>query len=99
MGCSKRVADALSHCPFKLSCDLKSESDSDEVEVVSYSSVCVTIDQCLNGSRIPKDLNHEAQDIGCVVQSIVKEKDKAEMVRGLNAISLFKKIYTLKHDG
>ena len=51
-----------------------------EVEVILYSSVCGALDQCLNGSKIPKDLKQEAQDISCVVQSLVEEEDKEEIV-------------------
>ena len=40
-GHSNRAADALSHRPFNPSCDVDSEStDSDEVEVISYSATC-----------------------------------------------------------
>ena len=55
-GHSNKAADALSHCPFNLSFNSESETDSNEVEVISYSSVCEAIDQCLNGSKILKDL-------------------------------------------
>ena len=88
-GHSNRAADALSHCPFNPSCDVDAEStDSDEVEVISYSAtcnevetipysvVCEALDQCLNGSKIPEVLKQEAQDISCAVQSIVEEEDK-----------------------
>ena len=47
-----------------------------EVETIPYSSVCEALDQCLNGSKIPEVLKQEAQDISCVVQSIVEEEDK-----------------------
>ena len=40
-GCSNRAADALSHHPFNPSCDFETEStDSEEVEVISYSATC-----------------------------------------------------------
>ena len=39
-GCSNKATDALSHYPFNPFCDSKSETDSDEVEVISYWSVC-----------------------------------------------------------
>ena len=88
-GHSNRAADALSHRPFNPSCDVNAEStDSDEVEVISYSAtcnevetipylvVCEALDQCLNGSKIPEVLKQEAQDISCVVQPIVEEEEK-----------------------
>ena len=59
-GHSNKATDALSHCPFKPSCNFQSETDSDEVEVLSYSSMCEAIDQCLNSSKIPEDLKQEA---------------------------------------
>ena len=35
------------------------------------------------------DLKTEAQNISCVVQSIVEEEDKDEIVSKLNAVSIF----------
>ena len=99
--------DALSHHPFNPSCDSESEStDSDEVEVIAYSSicdevetipylsVCGALDQCLNGSKIPEDLKQEAQNISCVVQSLVEEEDKQEIeeiVSIVDAVSILAK--------
>ena len=86
-GHSNRAADTLSHHPFNLSCNFETEStDSDEVEVISYSatcdrvetlpysSVCEALDQCLNDLKIPEVLKEEAQEISCAVQSIVEEE-------------------------
>ena len=74
-GHSNRAKDALCHHPFNPSCDIKSESETngDEVEVISYSSACEAIDQCLNSTKIPEE--QEAQNISCAVQSIVEEED------------------------
>ena len=107
-GHSNKATDALSHHPFNPSCDFKSEStDSDEVEVISYSatcdrvetipylSVCEALDQCLNGSKIPKVLKQEAQEISCEVQSIVEEEYKQEIdeiVSEVDAVSIFGKV-------
>ena len=110
-GHSNRAADALSHRPFNPSYNFETEStDSIEVEVISYSAtcnevetipylvVCEALDQCLNGSKIPEVLKQEAQDISCVVQSIVEEEDKLyeeelkKVVSGVNAVSDFGKI-------
>ena len=101
-GHSNWAADALSHCPFNPSCNFKTEStDSDEVEVISYSAtcngvetipyslVCEALDQCLNGSKIPEVLKHEAQQISCVVQSIVEEEDKQEMKEIVSEVDVF----------
>ena len=110
-GHSNRAADALSCCPFNPSSNFDNEStDSDEVEVISYSAacnevetipyllVCEALDQCLNGSNIPEVLKQEAQDISCVVQSIVEEEDKQneeelkEIVSKVNDVSIFGKV-------
>ena len=110
-GHSNRATDALSHCPFNPSCNFDNEStDSNEVEVISYSAacnevetipyslVCEALDQCLNGSKIPEVLKQQAQDISCVVQSIVEEEDKQneeelkEIVSEVNAVSVFGKV-------
>ena len=66
-GRSNRAADALSRRPFNPSCDdsfAESEADSDECEVISYSSVCEAVDLCLNSTKIPEDLKQQVQDIG-----------------------------------
>ena len=92
-GHSNRATDALSHHPFNPSCDdsfSESEANSDEVEVISYSSVCEAVDLCLNSTKIPKDLKEGAQNISCAIQSIIEEedKDKDEIVSNLNAVSI-----------
>ena len=110
-GHSNRATDALSHRPFNPSCDFDNESiDSNEVEVISYSAACnevetipyllfcEALDQCLNGSKIPEVLKQQAQDISCVVQSIVEEEDRQyeeelkEIVSEVNAVSIFGKV-------
>ena len=56
--------------------------------------VCEALDQCLNGSKIPEVLKQEAQDISCVVQTIVEEGNKLyeeelkEVVSEVNAVSI-----------
>ena len=117
-GHSNRAADALSCHPFNPSCNFNTEStDSDEVEVISYSAtcngvetityslVCEALDQYLNGSKIPEVLKQEAQDISCVVQSIVEEEYKQyeeelrEIVSEVNAVSIFGKGITRRNEG
>ena len=114
-GHSNRAADALSHCPFNPSCDFETEStDSNEVEVISYSATCTgvetipyslvheALDQCLNGSKIPEVLKQEAQQISCVVQSIVEEEYKQEIneiVSGIDAVSIFGKVSPRRNEG
>ena len=107
-GHSNRAADALSCHPLNPSCNFESEStDSNEVEVISYSatcdgvetipylSVCEALDKCLNGSKIPQVLKQEAQEISGAVQSIVEEEYKQEMdeiVSEVDALSVFGKV-------
>ena len=69
-GQSNRATDTLSRHPFNPSCDesfSESEADSDECEVISYSSVCKAVDLCLNSTKIPEDLKQGVQDISCAI--------------------------------
>ena len=43
-------------------------SNSDEVEVISYSFVSEVVDSYLNTTKIPDDLKKEPLSISCVVQ-------------------------------
>ena len=98
-GHSNRATDALSHHPFNPSCDdstIEILADSDEVKVISYSSVCEAVDLCLNNTKIPEDLRQEAQNISCAMQPINEEGDKDEIVRNLNAVSIFEQVTTEK---
>ena len=86
--------DALSYHPFNPSCNdsfTKSEADSEEFEVISYSSVCEVVDICLISIKIPEDLKQEVQNISC---AIMEEEDVNEnkIVSSLNAVSTFKHI-------
>ena len=94
-GCSNRATDALSRHPFNPSCDdsfTKSKADSEEFEVISYSSVCEALDLCLNSTKIPKDLKQEAQNISCTKEPIIEEEDKNEIVGNVNAVSIFEQV-------
>ena len=93
-GQSNRAADALSHRPFNPTCDdsfSESEADSDECEVISYSSVCEAVDLCLNSIKIPEDLKQGVQDVSC---AIMEDEDMSEdkIVSSLNAVSTFEHI-------
>ena len=93
-GQSNRATDALSHHPFNPSCDdsfTESEANSDECEVISYSSVCEAVDLCLNSTKIPKDLKQQVQDISC---AIMEEEDvnENEIVSDINAVSTFEHV-------
>ena len=57
--------------------------------------VCETLDQCLNGSKIPEDLKQEVQETSCAVQSIVEEEDNQEIdkiVSIVDAVSILGKV-------
>ena len=93
-GRSNRAADALSHRPFNPSCDdsfSESEADSDECEVISYSSVCEAVDLCLNSTKIPEDLKQGVQDVSC---AIMEEEDmnEKEIVSSVNVVSTFEHV-------
>ena len=93
-GRSNRASDALSCHPFNPSCDdsfSESEANSDECEVISYSSVCEAVDLCLNSAKIPKDLKQQVQDISC---AIMEEEDmnENEIVSSINAVSTFEHV-------
>ena len=93
-GRSNRAADALSRHPFNPSCDdsfTECEANSDECEVISYSSVCEAVDLCLNSTKIPEDLKQGVQDISC---AILEEEDMNEdkIICSLNAVSTFEHV-------
>ena len=93
-GRSNRATDALSCHPFNPTCDksfTESEANSDECEVISYSSVCEAVDLCLNSTKIPEDLKQGVQDISC---AIMEEDDmnENEIVSSLNAVSTFEHV-------
>ena len=91
---SNRAADALSHCPFNLSCGdtfTESEANSEEFEDISYSMVCKTVDLCLSSIKIPEDLKQEAQNISCTIMEEVDEIEN-KIVSNLNAVSTFEHV-------
>ena len=92
-GQSNRAADALSCCPFNPTCDdsfTESKANSEECEVISYSSVCEA-DLCLNSTKIPKDLKQEVQDISCAIME-VEDINENKIVSSLNAVSTFEHV-------
>ena len=54
--------------------------------------VCEAVDQCLNSAKIPEGLKHKAQNISCVVQTVIEEEDNDEIVSTVNAASIFVQI-------
>ena len=94
-GHSNRATDTPSHCSFNPSCKdsfSKSKANSDEVEVISYSSACEAIDLCLNSTKFPEDFKQEAQNISSAIGPIMGEVDKDEIVSNLNDLSIFEQV-------
>ena len=55
-GRSNKAVDALSQHLLNLDSSSESDTDSDEVDEISYSSVCGTGDLHLNCSKVSSDL-------------------------------------------
>ena len=69
----------------------KRGSDCNEVEVISYSSICKVVDQILNTTKVPDDLKGEAQSISCVIQPIMEE-DADEIKGMLNSVFVLNQV-------
>ena len=69
---------------------LRGKANSDECEVISYSSVCEAVDLCLNSTKIPKDLKQGVQDISCAIMEEDINEDK--IVSSLNVVSTFEHV-------
>ena len=63
-------------------------SDCDEVEVISYLSVCKVVDEILSTTKVPDDLKAEAQLISCMIEPIIEEEDAEEIKGMLNSVSV-----------
>ena len=93
-GRSNRATDALSHHPFNPTCDdsfSETKADSDECEVISYSSVWEAVDLCLNSTKIPEDLKQGVQDITCAIME-EENMNENKIVSSLNAVSTFEHV-------
>ena len=93
-GQSNRATDALICHPFNPTCDdsfSESKANSDECEVISYSSVCEAVDLCLNSTKIPKDLKQGVQDISCAIKE-EEDMNEDKIVSSLNAASTFEHV-------
>ena len=92
-GRPNKAADALSRCPHtKEEIDKERGSDYDEVEVISYSSVCEVVDEYLNTNKVPDDLKKEEQSISCMIQSIMEEEYADEIQGMLNSVSVLNQV-------
>ena len=59
-GKTNQAIDALSQCP-EPNCKLESYSDSDDLVVLSYATICNIIEPVLGDSKIPFNIKIEAQ--------------------------------------
>ena len=66
-------------------------SDCDEVEVISYSSVCEGVDTYLDTTKVLDDLKKEALPISCMIQPVIEE-DANEIKGMLNSVSVLNQI-------
>ena len=91
-GRSNRAADALSRLPpTNEEINQERGSDCNEVEVISYSSVCEVVDEILSTTKVPDDLKAEAQAISCMIEPIMEED--AEEIKGiLNSVSVLNQV-------
>ena len=88
-----KATDALSRHPHNDDdAKIESGSDCDEVEVISYSSVCEVVDEYLNTTKIQDDLKKESLSFSCMVPSIVEEEDAEEIQGMLNSVSVLNQI-------
>ena len=91
-GRSNRAANALSRHPHtEEEINREKGSDCDEVEVISYSSVCKVFDEYLNTTKLPGDLK-KAQSISCTIQLIVEEEDAEEIQGMLNSVFVLNQV-------
>ena len=91
-GRSNNAANALSRHPHDTDSKIESGSDSDEVEVISYSSVCVVVNSYLHTTKKPYDFKKEALCISCTVQPIIEEEDAEEIEGMLHSASVLNQV-------
>ena len=90
-GRSNKATDALSRHPYNDEPIIESGSDCDEVEVISYSSVCEVVDTYSGTTKVPDDLKKEALSISCPIQPIIEE-DAEKMKAMLNSVSVLNQV-------
>ena len=92
-GRSNTEANALSRHPHSDD-DTKIEkgSDCNEVEVISYSSVCEVVDTYLDTTKVLDELKKEVPLISCVVQPTVEEEHAEEIQSILNSVSVLNQV-------
>ena len=90
-GRSNKATNSLSRHPHDYS-KIETGSDSDEVEVTSYSSVCEVVDSYLDTIKIPDDLKKEALSRSCAIQLNIEEEDAEEIKGMLNSVSVLNQV-------
>ena len=78
--------DKVDVISYPLVCD---DTNEDNVETTSYSSVCEIVIWHLGTTRILNDLEMEAQAISCTAEPLVKEEEHLETMAQSNSIKVF----------
>ena len=92
-GRSNRATNALSRRPHtEEEINRERGSDCNEVEVMSYSSVCKVADEYLNATKVPDNLKKEALSICCVIQPVMEQEDAEEIQGMLNSVSVLNQV-------
>ena len=88
-GRSNRAANALSRHPHtEEEVNEERGSDCNEVEVISYSSVCEVVDEYLNTTKVPDDLKKEALSIKLCNTTDYGEKKMLKKLKGCSILCL-----------
>ena len=72
-GRSNKATNALSRHPHNEESKIESDSDSDEVEFISYSSVCEVVDSYLDTTKIPDGLKKEVLSINTQYNQLLRK--------------------------
>ena len=92
-GRSNKATDASSRHPhMEEEINRESGSDCNEVEVILYSLACEVVDEYLNTTKVPDDLNKEALSISCAIQPIMEEEDAEEIQGMLKSVSVLNQV-------
>ena len=97
-GKTNQAADALSQCP-EPNCKLESESDSDsnseDLVVLSYATVCTTIKVVLGDTKIPFNIKKKAQAASNSLEgekSMLKFHGIPDLTAQTHAVSVFSQV-------
>ena len=71
---------------------IESGSECDEVEVISYSSVCEVVNSYMDTTKILNDLKTAALSISCALKPIIEDDDAEEIKGMLDSVSVFNQV-------